>query len=484
MIILACIFGLIAGSLALFPGTVTVVLSCVVGTGGAMWIIYGCMKRSLPIKLTWLLCAGLLADYCANMIINEGAAVLGGYSPTALIGVDVSWAAYALMLVMLACAVLLLSGYAEPPLIRDWQAIPLSSKGERFLWVGLVLIAISFVRGGTTLYGTVAEEGTGKVTILASLAGCLQGLVFPLAVAGAIQSSGMRRLRLSVIALASFMVAITGDRRALVFLLLVAFMAVPALVDRRWRIRWRLSLPKKIFLGLISVIGLGIAIFAFYGLRMATWEMGEGTHSIGSIVESAAATSFRSPGEIGTALANNFADRTAWALRYLSWLARGGNTPSPMLGQDIYQGARMAVPDAVYHLFGQSKDAVRHIGEEEDVANEHFGLPDEDMSNSILTGGIIDFGVPGVMLYPVCTCLLALGIVALSRHLLNREGQIVVAISLMLIFISSENTVGGYIAGLRDTLIVGFIWRSLYWLPSLSGTRPRWMANREKFAAE
>src|ERR1700691_3046124 len=98
-----------------------------------MWIIYGFMNRTLPIKLTWLLCAGLLADYCANLIINEGAAVFGGYSPVALLGVEVSWASYALMLVMLACAVLLLSGYAEPPLIRDWQAIPLSSKGERFL---------------------------------------------------------------------------------------------------------------------------------------------------------------------------------------------------------------------------------------------------------------------------------------------------------------------------------------------------------------
>ena len=484
MIVLACIFGLIAGSLALFPSAFTVVLSCVAGTGGAIWIIYGFMKRTLPIKLTWLLCAGLLADYCANMIINEGAAVLEGYSPVALIGVEVSWAAYALMLVMLACAVLLLSGYAEPPLICDWQAMPLSSKGERFLWVGLLLIAISIFRGSTSLNGTVAAEGTGRITILSSLAGTLHGLVLPLAVAGAIQSAGMRRLRLSAIALASFIVAATADRRALIFLVLVAFMAVPALIDPRWRIRWRLSFPKKVILVLITIIGLGMGIFAFYGLRMATWEMGEGNHSVVSIVESAAATSFRSPGEIGTALADNVSDRTAWALRYLSWLSRGGNTPSPMLGQDIYQGARMAVPDAVYHLFGQSKDAVRHIGEEEDVANEHFGLPDEDMSNSILTGGIIDFGVPGVLLYPVCMCFLAFGIVALSRHLLNREGQIAVAISFMLMFISSENTVGGYIVGLRDTLIVGFIWRLLYWIPSLSGPRRRWIAEPGKFAAE
>ena len=109
--------------------------------------------------------------------------------------------------------------------------------------------------------------------------------------------------------------------------------------------------------------------------------MGEGTHTIGRILETAEVTTFRSPTEIVHALSDNLSDRTAFAIRYLSWLARGGNSPSPMLGADILQGAKMTVPDAIYHIFGASKDPVRRAGEEEDVANEHFGLPDEDMAN-------------------------------------------------------------------------------------------------------
>jgi hypothetical protein len=234
-----------------------------------------------------------------------------------------------------------------------------------------------------------------------------------------------------------------------------------------------MSWGKKVFLGLASIAILVFSSIFFYGLREANWQMCEGTHSIGQLVEMAAATTFRSPGEIVDELGENTPDRAAFEVRYLSWLGRGGNTPSPLLGQDFLLGLEMAVPDKIYSVVGANKDAARSIGTEEGLANEHFGLPDDDDANSILTGGIIDFGLTGVLIYPLLVCFLTRLLLSLASTALKPEGQIVLMLSAMTLFSLSEVEVGDYLLGLRNMAILGVVWGFVHWLPRLTGRR-RW----------
>ncbi|MGA9983586.1 MAG: hypothetical protein WBP95_08940 [Acidobacteriaceae bacterium] len=484
MIYLVGILGLIAGSLALAPGAVTITLCCAIGTGAGAWIIYGFVNHTLELRLTWIMAATLLMGYCGYTIFNEVAAVLDGQGVLAYIGVETDWAAYALLLVMLACIVLLLAGWAEPPMIGEQHIVALSGKQERFLWFGLALTALSYFRGDNTFGGTVSEVGSGKVDAFGSLVATITPVLFPLAVIGIIQSSGSRRLRFVVIGLLSTLMMATYGRRMMISMILITFIAASVLAGRKWRPKWHLSGAWKAMLGLIAVPVLAASSYFFYGLRMATWEMGEGTHTIGSIVETAEVTTFRSPSEIVHKLSENQSDRTAFAIRYLSWLARGGNTPSPMMGADVVQGAKMTVPDAVYHLFGASKDPIRHIGEEEDVANEHFGLPDEDMANSILTSGVIDFGLAGVLGYPLLLCFLARLVLSLASKVLNSEGQIVLILAMIIQFSQSENSVGGYLMDLRDIATLGLVWWVLHSIPSMNSRRQRATTYHEEFAAD
>jgi hypothetical protein len=198
--------------------------------------------------------------------------------------------------------------------------------------------------------------------------------------------------------------------------------------------------------------------------------MSEGTHSIGQLVEMAAATTFRSPGEIVDELGENTPDRAAFEVRYLSWLGRGGNTPSPLLGQDFLLGLKMAVPDKVYSLVGANKDAARDIGTEEGLANEHFGLSDSDDANSILTGGIIDFGAAGVLVYPVLVCFLTRLVLRLASWVLDIEGQVVLILSAISAFIVVEVEVGDYVMEWRNMAILGVIWGILARFPKLMGS--------------
>ena len=139
------------------------------------------MNRTLELRLTWILASTLLMGYCGYTIFNEIAAVLAGQGVLAYIGVETDWAAYALLLVMLACIVLLLAGWAEPPMIGEQHIVALSGKQERFLWFGLALDWPSaYFRGDFTFGGTVSEAGTGKVGIIGSLVAAIMPVLVPL----------------------------------------------------------------------------------------------------------------------------------------------------------------------------------------------------------------------------------------------------------------------------------------------------------------
>jgi hypothetical protein len=306
----------------------------------------------------------------------------------------------------------------------------------------------------------------------------------PLVTIGILQSSGRRRLRFIALGVVTLLALLPTGRRSMIFLLPIIFMAGAILSGRTRRRNRQMSGVWKVFLGLATVAVLSMASFFFIGLRMATWQLGEGTHSISQIVGTAVATTFRSPGEVASTLSDNLQDRTSFEVRYLSWLGRGGNTPSPLLGQDFLLGLKMAVPDKIYSLVGANKDAARDIGTEEGLANEHFGLPDSDDANSILTGGIIDFGLAGVLVYPLFVCFLTRLLLRLAAGVLNIEGQIVLILSALAAFALVEVEVGDYVLDWRNMAIVGVVWGIIYRLPKLSGRRHEAPGYRPEFAGD
>jgi hypothetical protein len=361
----------------------------------------------------------------------------------------------------------------------------MSWKQERFLWVCLALVAVSYFRGNYTLGGAVVEAGSKKADVFGSLVSDILPILAPLVTIGILQASGRRRLRFIALGLLTLLaIVLPSGRRGMIFLLPVICIAGALLSGRQWHLNRHMSWGKKVFLGLASIAILVFSSIFFYGLREANWQMSEGTHSIGQLVEMAAATTFRSPGEIVDELGENTPDRAAFEVRYLSWLGRGGNTPSPLLGQDFLLGLEMAVPDKIYSVVGANKDAARSIGTEEGLANEHFGLPDDDDANSILTGGIIDFGVAGVLAYPLLVCFLTRLVLRLASEVLNSEGQIVLILSAMSLYMSVEVEVGDYVMGLRNMAILAVVWGIVYWVPKLSGRHHEVPGYRQEFAGD
>jgi hypothetical protein len=233
-----------------------------------------------------------------------------------------------------------------------------------------------------------------------------------------------------------------------------------------------LTTTKKVLLGVAFVIISALTGMFFIAMRLAAGKSSESAQggssfSIRQLAPYLIEDVLSDPGNVIREVSGNLEERPFLLEEYLALLGRDGNTPVPLYGQDVVLGLQLAVPDAAYKFFGESKTNIRNIGSEEGLANEHYGLPDKDNANSILTGGIIDFGLVGVFLYPIAVCIIFRAIYYVIDHSINKEGQLVALLFGFYLFLQSESEVSSYVLFLRNMMIIMVLWRALYEVPTL-----------------
>lgn len=463
MIFIVCILALMAAMLTVFDTSTVIFVSCTVGAVCGGWILYAVLARSSRLRLTWILAATLLIGYCFGAFVTEAGALLAGHDPMTYVGLDRGWAAYALVLVMLASIALLLAGWVETPMVQEWHIVPVSGRQERFLWISMAVVTAAYLHGSVSYGGDI--NSTGSVSIFGDIVFTLIPLLPAIASIGVAQASGGRRLRFLLLAVVGFLAVLPFGRRQLLYALVISFIGVARLSGRTWH----LSNRRKVLLTVASVIVVGGSSFVFYSLRLASGSTSEGRHSIASILEAAERTTFKDPREVAAQLGANVEERTAFLLRYLAWLGRGGNTPSPLYGQDAALSVHMAIPSILFRAAGLSKQQERGVATEEVLANEHFGLTDTDDANSVLTGGIIDFGIAGVIAYPLIFCALARLVLFFADELINREGRYLALLAVLFVYLQTEASIALYLIEIRNLLILLFCWALIYRLPTITG---------------
>ncbi|MGH9607928.1 MAG: hypothetical protein ACRD3N_19750 [Terracidiphilus sp.] len=449
---------------------VVIFLCCGVGAGAGIYILYLFIRRIYSIRLTWLLASSLLIGYaggCVATLLANG--LSGNYEIFAVFGIPSGYAGYALALVNFSCALLLAGGFFENPVLGDTHIVRASWKFERFLWAMLGVIAVAYFLGELTYEGATVQTGTQKVSILGSVSASISPILPALAVIGLLQSRGLRRVRYALILLLSFIALLPSGRRV------VIYAAVLCLFSAFWLSGWKVNLTsmQKILLTAFLAVVFIISNISLMAVRMASDMMGGASGggstelSMSAILPIVFNEVINDPQAIRQQLSENYEERPLYLEEYLALLGRGGQTPSPLWGRDVALGFRLVIPDLLYKALGQSKAAVREIGTEEDLANEHFGLYDSDDANSILTSGIIDFGLVGVMLYPLLLCVAYRWIFSFLRAWVDEEGLLLAVLYILFVFLQTEAAVSSYIIWARDLIIAVCIWRGLYALPTL-----------------
>lgn len=462
MIFVVCILGLLGATMALFQSGVCIMACCVLGSACGVWLLYAQIAGKLHVKLTSLMASSLLIGYCGGPTYSEVMALMADKPLLTYVRLDANWMAYALMLVMMACVTLLVAGTQESPLIGERQIVEMSWKQERFLWICAALIGIAYFRGTLSYMSNLAGSG-GRVSVFGLIVLLLAGLAPAIGAIGFTQSTGWRRIRFGAAGLICLLANIPIGRRVFAYALLLALIGAFRLSGRTLQI----SRGRKAVMSVAAVGLVLVASFILMALRMASNRTGERHLSISKITQVAERTSLTDPRAVFDTLSSNVDTRTSFLIQYLALLSKGGHSASPLYGTDAELGVLQLVPSVFYDYVGVDKTRIRMVSEE-DLANEHFGLITQDMANSVLTGGFIDFGLLGVLVYPVLACVLARGFLLLLAMATPREGQVLAILAIISLFLATELAIQGYLIDFRNTVVLVVVWALLYSLPSLT----------------
>ncbi len=449
---------LAALAIFLFATPAVVLVACLCGASIGVLILYQMNTGRRPAKLTEIMVAALLTGYCGGCAITQSFCGLDQrgipYPDWAI--VPPSWVSFTIALVLIACALLLVASWFEPRLFAESEFMAVGRPEEWLIWTGIALLLLEIFLGKFGYMGVTVEKGTGRVSILAEIAGSFAGIAFPLSAIAWMQASGFRRFRFAVLSLVLLIVTVPTGRRALVYTVLVTVFAATQLSG----VRVSMSRQTKWMWGTVVLVGVFGATVVFLGLRMTVGNLGPGHHSLAEIVEQAGDV-FEDPSRLLTATEENLETRPFLLTQYLSLLTKGGNLPDPMYGADLKYYLEINVPDYVYHLFGRSKNSLRAIGEEEGLANEHFNLPVFDDANSVLTGSVIDLGLIGVAIYPIGACLLWRLLAVFVERFLGKKARFIFLLVALGTFLQAEIGLGGYLVTARGAFIVLAIWMML-----------------------
>lgn len=201
---------------------------------------------------------------------------------------------------------------------------------------------------------------------------------------------------------------------------------------------------------------LFVSNYIFVTFRIAHFQYGEYFFNFSYLEQISIVTNLLLSGgltEANAYLVDSNADR-ALLLDFLSLLVESTLIYPPLYGIEFIESLKIATPSFT--------GLIKFEGDIENIAQNHFGLPQYDAANSLLTAGVSDFGILGLFLLPMFFATLytlAISWVVRSKYF-TEEVKILFVVSLIFNVINCENTVAGYISTLRDALLLSIIYSS------------------------
>ena len=369
----------------------SVITGAVLLSGVTAYILFDLLGRRAPLRVSTVLAGTLGIAYgigTANtwFTLPRGKEDLGDF-----FHINTVTLAHAIGCIQVAVALLLLLGeLMETPIFGEDFELRFNNRSITFLTFGTIVLMASFAHGSTGFMGAAAGEGSdiGHLGYLASLSEWLTGSLFAMSFCVSLNvkstfSRNYARILTVVLALMLFPLG----RRSMLFSVVLALMAL-----RLGRYRIPFSPFKKIVL--LSLLGsiIYVASIGFYYLRVAGYGLVKPT-LVQRVQAAIAFAKVKSFSEVKQLMSENVQTRT-FVLGFLAQLEGYTEIMPGAHGEDIAKQFQLAIPSLLY----SGKDL---FFQEEHLANELFGSTYTDEANTILTTGAVDFGIWGMLLYPL-----------------------------------------------------------------------------------
>lgn len=357
------------------------------GTAIAVLLAWDFLFVGGSIKLTRVTTLGLLLGYAAGTFNSYMTYPRAGYPLASVTSLSEPVLTRGVAAVLIACAFLLSAGeLLEPPLLTGERVLLIGSDVKKILAV-CILALVGAAATGRVQQGGFTLAGNGHAGFLALFFGFLLGPTVALTTAAFLNErhQGTRYL-LGLATALVWVIDVSQGRRNLIYPALLAVML------SRWAgYDWRELRLKTILLGVVGISFLTTGVLFYTLLRATTYQLGSKstlteriTLAVKWVEQGTALTAAQ------TAIAPDVHKRTL-IIGFLADLIDVSGQHTPALGANFVNQVGWLMPNG-FKWEGMS---------EENLANEVFDRAYPDQANSILTGGVVDFGLLGMFLYPL-----------------------------------------------------------------------------------
>jgi hypothetical protein len=422
-------------------------LACVAGAVIAVFTLWDWIFSDAPTRLSTLMAMALLLGYGGGTLNTWMTLPRSSLDLAAYMNLPEGVLARGMGAVLISSAILFFLGeiYERPIFGREFR-LHLDEKMRTLIRLGSLGMVAGYATHSLDFQGVTAAGG--HVSIFGSF---LLWIYSPL----------------TSIAAASFLTARTRKDRILDGLSLLILFLVVSLTGRRVAIytgigilftlrligfRWREDIVRKalILLGLGGVVVMCSLTFMLLRIagsaqRKGGWISVEQRLVIaGRMVQKGGAYSLAA--EVSR---TNLQKRT-FVLGFLSNVLDVSMHMTPALGQDAVGMIQIGIPRFIY----PEKNA---YFSEEALVDQHYGLSYGDEPNSILTGGATDFGLIGMILYPLITIFVFRAVFRIFEIRLPPVPLLFLILSFIQIMLITEGTIAIYFDTVRNAALFGIV---------------------------
>jgi hypothetical protein len=419
------------------------VLASVVASAVAVFTLWEWLFLHAPTRFSTLLGMTLLLGYGLGTLNTWATLPRAGLTLAEVAGLSEGILARGIAVVLISSATLYFLGeiFEKPVFGRDFQ-FRITPRTRMLIYIGTLAILAGYPTHSLSFQGVTS--GGGHESIPGAF---LAWLYTPLtAVAVIAFLTAARRLDKvltgfsALILLAMF--SVTG-RRITIYTSMEVLL-VMGLVGFRWREKIVRNVLVILTLAAIMVsTSLTFMLLRISGSMAKTRKqitIGRQFQIAGKLVQKGGAYTLAAKNTQA-----NFQSRT-FVLAFLANILDASTRMTPALGSDAVGYIQLAIPSILYpekHLFFA----------EENLVDQQFGFSYGDQANSVLTTGATDFGLIGMLLYPLLVVVIFRIIFDFIAKRLATAPVMFVALVFIYTMLQTEISLTGYCDTLRDTIL-------------------------------
>ena len=439
----------------ILPTDIMLFLAGLAGGLAGVYTLWDIVIWRGPIRFSHIFCVANTVGYGLGVVNSWLTIQRGDMSLAAYFNRDTQSVAQAMAAVLISSAVLYSLGELyESPVFGQNFTLQLDNRAPAFIFAGMVVILVGVATGKLGYMGISAENG--QVGFFGGLLGWLRPTLFAFTCIAFLQwRQSLLKWVLGATMALQFLLAVPTGRRNIVYFVLLAVIAT-----RFSNFKLKGSVLRKAFYAAILAALIGIGAVTFYYLRAAAW--GKKNPSLADRI-SLAWDLYESgnTGKVNRDFAQNLHGRT-FVLGYVSDLLDASFRMQPAKGADAWHEFELAIPSALWANKGE------FLYNEESIANTQFHFAYSDEANSVYSAGALDFGIWGMIIYPILLTLLFRLMAEFVRANLPEVVSTLVILALLFNAIMTEDGLSGRFVAVRDSLLFSALLWLFFKMPAFS----------------